>query len=66
MNIEITTTWKIILAVLAIWELAWKGFALWRAARRGQPYWYVTMLLINSAGTLPIAYLLTHKKGYDV
>jgi hypothetical protein len=61
MDFELTTTWKIVLGVLAVWELLWKGFALWRAARREQPYWYAAILIINTAGILPLAYLLTHK-----
>lgn len=54
-----------LLAILAIWELAWKGLALWRAARNKEKYWFIAILLINSAGVLPMFYLLIHyhKKG---
>jgi len=50
-----------IFTVLALWELVWKGFALWKAARKSQKYWYVALLVINSVGLLPIAYLLIDK-----
>lgn len=53
-----------ILAVLAIWELAWKGLALWRAARNEERYWFVALLFINTIGILPIAYLLIKDKGF--
>jgi hypothetical protein len=43
---------------VAMWDLAWKGMALWRAARRKEQWWFIALLLINSMGLLPIAYLL--------
>lgn len=48
-------TW---LLVLAVWELVWKGIALWRAARNGHRVWFVLMLVLNTAGVLPIIYIL--------
>jgi hypothetical protein len=42
---------------LMAWELLWKGFALWRAKKDAQSNWFKVLLLINSAGVLPIAYL---------
>jgi hypothetical protein len=52
-----------LLILLAVWELIWKGIALWRAARNNQTGWFVALLIINSAGLLPIIYLLTHKSS---
>lgn len=49
-----------IFLVLVLWELAWKGFALWKAARNKQKYWFIALFLINTAGVLPIAYLLIY------
>lgn len=43
---------------LLLWELLWKGFALWKAGRNDQPVWFVILLLLNTAGILPILYLL--------
>jgi hypothetical protein len=63
MDYHISTTWAGILVFLAIWELAWKGFGLWRAAQNQQTGWFVALLVINTAGLLPIIYLTTSKKG---
>jgi uncharacterized protein (DUF983 family) len=55
----ITTPWVFI---LLIFELIMKGFALWRCGRNNQPVWYVLILIINSAGILPLLYLLFFQK----
>ena len=48
-----------------IWELVWKLLALWRAARNNNKVWFVAIALINSAGILPILYLLFHKDRHN-
>lgn len=48
----------VLLAFILVWDLVWKGIALWKAARNGKTVWFVAMLIINSAGILPILYLL--------
>lgn len=58
MNYELSTTMAWLLGALFIWEAVWKGLALWRAARNGQMAWYVAILVLNTAGILPIVYLL--------
>ena len=58
MDYHVTTMWAVIIAVLAIWELAWKGVALWRASRANQLTWYIAILVINTVGILPILYIL--------
>lgn len=45
------------LIVLMVWGIFWKGLALWHSAQRGQPWWFVIMLLVNTAGILEIVYL---------
>jgi len=50
-----------ILIGLAVWELAWKGLALWKAAKAGQKIFFVAILVINTIGLLPIAYLVYRK-----
>ncbi len=55
---DISTAWIVTFVILAIWELYWKGLALWRAAKRDESVWFVALLIINTAGLLPIAYLL--------
>ena len=39
--------------VLVLWELFWKGIALWKAARESQKYWFIAILILNTAGILP-------------
>lgn len=60
MTYDLSTTWTIVLIIGVIWELIWKGTALWRAAKYDQPVWFALMLVIASAGILPIIYLLSH------
>ncbi|MBU6321078.1 MAG: hypothetical protein KGI78_04510 [Patescibacteria group bacterium] len=48
----------VLLAVAALWTLAWKGFALWYAARGEQKGWFVVMLVVNTLGILEIIYLI--------
>lgn len=50
------------LGLIALWELAWKGWALWVAARKGSKAWFITLLLINSSGLLPILYIFVFSK----
>lgn len=47
---------------LALWELVWKGIALWKAARADARNWFIALLLINSAGVLPILYIYVFSK----
>lgn len=55
MNIDpMTLYWIIPLIVL---ELVGKGFALWRAAKNNNRNWYIALLIINTAGILPLIYL---------
>lgn len=46
---------------VAVWDLAWKGVALWKASQRKEKGWFVVLLIVNSAGILPIIYLLATK-----
>lgn len=55
-----------VLIILAVWELIWKAIALWRAAQRHQPYWFVAILVLNTAGILPILYLLFTEQRKDI
>ncbi len=56
------TSWLIWLIPLMIWELVWKGLGLWRAGRNNQPGWFILILILNTAGILPIIYLLCCRK----
>jgi hypothetical protein len=48
---------KWLFIILALWELAWKGMGLWKAAQIKKKEWFIAMLLLNTAGILPIVYL---------
>ena len=43
--------------VFILWSIFWKGLALWHSAQRGQYWWFVIMLMVNTAGILEIVYL---------
>lgn len=47
---------------LTIWELIWKGIALWKSAKHHQLKWFVAILILNTAGILPIVYLKFFQK----
>ncbi len=49
-------TWIVVL--MSIWEVAWKGLALWRAGKNEAKIWFVAILVLNTVGIVPIAYLL--------
>jgi hypothetical protein len=49
--------------LLLIWVLVWKGLALWKSARNDQRYWFVALLLINTAGILELLYLFVFAKN---
>lgn len=44
------------------WSLFWKGLALWHSARRGEQWWFLALLLVNTAGILEIVYLFGFAK----
>lgn len=60
MSYSLSATWTVSLAILVLWELFWKGITLWKTGRRNQLGWFVAILVVNSAGILPILYLLMH------
>ncbi|MEK7187671.1 MAG: DUF5652 family protein [Patescibacteria group bacterium] len=43
--------------LLILWSFIWKGLALWHSARQNHPWWFVALLIINTAGILEIIYL---------
>lgn len=58
MDISVSQDWVIVLGLVVVWDLVWKGIALWKASNRSQVVWFVSLLVINSAGIVPIIYLL--------
>lgn len=50
------------LVLLLLWSIFWKGLALWHSGRRGEPWWFVILLIVNTAGILEIIYLFAVAK----
>jgi len=48
--------------IFILWSIVWKGLALWHAARRGEQWWFLALLIINTAGILEIVYLFFFAK----
>jgi hypothetical protein len=44
------------LTAVTIWDTAWKLAAVWKAVRYGQKRWVPPLVVVNSAGILPILY----------
>ena len=47
-----------LLVVLMIWECIMKGIALWKASRNDHKTWFIVILILNTAGILPLIYVL--------
>jgi len=56
--------WIITIVTLSIWELVWKAFGLWHSAKNDDKLWFVMMMVLNTAGILPIVYLITKTKFF--
>ncbi|MDA1208644.1 MAG: DUF5652 family protein [bacterium] len=54
-----------VIVFVAFIDLAFKGWAMWRAARMNKHYWYVALLIVNSAGIFPAIFLLMTNKEYN-
>ncbi|MFT4309712.1 MAG: DUF5652 family protein [Candidatus Woesearchaeota archaeon] len=59
---ELTATQLVWIIPLLIWEGVWKGIALWHSARNKHLAWFIVLFIMNTAGLLPIIYLLINKK----
>src|SRR3989344_1475810 len=55
----------LLFVMLAVWSLIWKGLALWRAGRNNQMYWFIALLIINTAGILEIIYIAFFQKNMN-
>jgi hypothetical protein len=50
-----------VIIVFAVWEAVWKLIALWKAGRNNHLAWFICIALINTAGILPIVYILKYR-----
>jgi len=51
--------------VFLLWATLWKGYALWRSSKLNQKYWFIGILVLNTAGIVEIIYLLFFQKGKE-
>ncbi len=51
-----------LLVPLIFWSLIWKGVGLWSAAKNKQKWWFFFLFVFNTAGILPIIYLIWFRK----
>ena len=49
--------------IVLFWDIIWKSIALWKSARHNQLYWFIAIVLFNTAGILPIVYILCFQKN---
>lgn len=59
---EMNPTLMVVLSIVVVIEMVLKAFALWRSASQGQKGWFIALFVLNTAGVLPLYYLLTNKK----
>ena len=52
----------LVFGLFMIWSLFWKGLALWKSAKDNKPYWFVAVLILNTAGILEILYIFVFSK----
>ncbi|MFB6341134.1 DUF5652 family protein [Saccharicrinis sp. FJH62] len=50
-----------VLIVVMLWEAVWKVIALWKSARNNQLAWFICIAVFNTAGILPIVYILMQR-----
>lgn len=52
----------ILLPVIGLRDIIWRSIALWNAGKSKRLTWFVCLVIFNTAGILPILYLLFFKK----
>ena len=55
-----------LILVIAMRDIVWKAIALWKSGRNNQVVWFVCLFIFNTAGILPILYLLFFQKKEEV
>ena len=51
-----------ILLILGLWDAVWKLIGAWKAARNNHLIWFICIAIFNTAGILPIIYVLVFSK----
>ncbi len=52
-----------LIIVLALFDFVFKLIAMWRAGRNNQLSWFILIAVLNTAGILPVIYLLKNRKN---
>jgi hypothetical protein len=47
---------------IILWAGIWKGIGLWKAGKNRQLIWFIAMFIFNTAGLLPIIYIVFFQK----
>jgi len=58
----ILVAFVVALILVAIWDGVWKLIAMWKSARHSQLAWFICLAIFNTAGILPILYILLFQK----
>lgn len=51
-----------IVILLALWDVVWKLIGMWKSGRNNQLAWFICLAIFNTAGILPIIYLVWCQK----
>jgi methionyl-tRNA synthetase len=49
--------------VAVILEIIFKAVGLWKTGRNNQPGWFIAIFVLNTAGILPLVYLLFFQRN---
>ena len=52
-----------VILFIAAWDMVWKGIALWSCGKNKQLVWFILIFILNTAGILPIIYLILFRKN---
>lgn len=52
-----------VIIALAVFSVVLKAIALWKSARRNQKGWFVSLVILNTLGLLPVIYLVLNRKS---
>lgn len=51
-----------LIIALILWDSIWKIIAMWKAAKNDKLVWFILLAVLNTAGILPIIYILKNRK----
>jgi hypothetical protein len=51
-----------IIILITVWDLTWRCVAVWNSTKNNQKVWSIMFVLLQTAGILPILYMLFFQK----